>query len=623
MLRFVVPDPGGAVSKAFAERHVHLFAADDLPLQASITLEPSSAWPGMCVIRAERTGNESAGLCLQIPVPGPEGAGALGLLTLQTCLLPDRKATDQPYVLWLELARHRLMLVFNKLEEWGLFDLSGEDPVLAEFEKARQEFTAALVACGRAEHAGDGANGGANGGAGAKNAAQIAADLIASSERAARSLSLAIDAGERLALIDADRQVKGRISGELYARAVRRFTALTGETPGGAGGVGGAVNVPGQGGVVHPATAAIGCVATPSAFTEVAQKVASACGDFVSVPTRWSAMEPSEGKYHWGPTDRWIEWAVRVAKMPVVAGPLIDLRASTVPESVLIWENDYETLRDLVVEHVQAVVTRYRRTVTRWTVASGLHASNHFRLTYEQIIDLTRISILLVRKLHPGAKIQVEISEPWGEYHARQRKSLPALLYTDALAQGLGANLSVDAIALRVQMGQAASGRTARDVLAFSAMLDRYAAFEKPLAVTMLGCPSLDAPPIAGAPLPTAPPPAPDEDDLPLMPAPGGELAIARTPGTWRGVWSEEQQAEWLAPFLCVALSKPSVHSVCWQELADVPAVPGSAPDMPGGGLVNLAGQPKPAARKLAEIRKALRENRSPIGALNLLQRGS
>ncbi|MDX2018239.1 MAG: endo-1,4-beta-xylanase [Planctomycetota bacterium] len=610
MLRFVVPDPGGAVSKAFAERHAHLFAADDLPLQATITIEPASAWPGMCVIRAERSGNESAGLCLQIPVPAPEGSGSLGLLTLQTCLLPDRKATDQPYVLWLELARHRLMLVFNKLEEWGLFELAGDDPVLAEFEKARQEFTAALVACGRAEHAGDSAG---------ADAARIASDLIASSDRAARSLALAIDAGERLALIDADRQIKGRISGELYARAVKRFTTLTGEAPG----AGGAVNVPGQGGVVHPATAAIGCVATPAAFNEVVQKVASACGDFVSIPTRWSAMEPSEGKYNWGPTDRWIEWAVRVAKMPVVAGPLIDLRATTVPESVLIWENDYETLRDLVVEHVQAVVTRYRRTVTRWTVASGLHASAHFRLTYEQIIDLTRIAILLVRKLHPTAKIQVEISEPWGEYHARQRKSLPALLYTDALAQGLGANLAVDAIGLRVQMGQAASGRSARDLLAFSALLDRYAAFEKPLALTMLGCPSIDSPP---TPAPSVPAPAPinddDDDDLPLMPAPSAEPAIARTPGTWRSAWSDEQQAEWLAPFLCVALSKPSVHSVCWQELADVPASPGSAPDMPGGGLVSAGGQLKPAARRMAEIRKALRENRSPIAALNLLRRG-
>jgi tripartite-type tricarboxylate transporter receptor subunit TctC len=43
------------------------------------------------------------------------------------------------------------------------------------------------------------------------------------------------------------------------------------------------------------------------------------------MPMRWIDMEPAEGKYDFSATDRWIEWAVRAAKLPVVGGPLIEL----------------------------------------------------------------------------------------------------------------------------------------------------------------------------------------------------------------------------------------------------------------------------------------------------------
>ena len=52
---------------------------------------------------------DTAALALQYRV------GNIGEFTLQTCLLPDR---DQPYLLCLELARHRVMTLYAKLEDW-------------------------------------------------------------------------------------------------------------------------------------------------------------------------------------------------------------------------------------------------------------------------------------------------------------------------------------------------------------------------------------------------------------------------------------------------------------------------------------------------------------------------
>ena len=72
------------------------------------------------------------------------------------------------------------------------------------------------------------------------------------------------------------------------------------------------------------------------------------------------------------------------------------------------------------------------------------------------------------------------------------------MLYLQAAMQQ---GISVDLIGLRVQMGRAASGLSTRDLMSFSAMLDRYAQLEKPIALTAVGCPSGLLPPRPGGTL--------------------------------------------------------------------------------------------------------------------------
>ena len=68
---------------------------------------------------------------------------------------------------------------------------------------------------------------------------------------------------------------------------------------------------------------------------------------------------------------------------------------------------------------------------------------------------------------------------------------------------------------------------------------------------------------------------------------------------------------------MTICASKPFVHSVCWHELADTPLVSGQPvsvpPEMPYGGLISPTGQIKPAAQRLAQLRQALKEGRSPL----------
>ncbi|TVQ30293.1 MAG: hypothetical protein EA376_13575 [Phycisphaeraceae bacterium] len=455
-----------------------------------------------------------------------------GVYILETCLLPDR---EEPYLLSLELARRRIMLFLVKLEEWGLFDLPPTDPVMTAFEQARQGFTKALV---------------------------VARDTngrhtIEQDRLARKALWMSIDASEQLSLRRADRN------------ASRRTGAECGQT----------------------APLILGCTIHTDRFTEPLRNVVKESFDFITLPMRWSELEPEEGDYNFARTDKWIEWAVRQARIPVVGGPLVEFRPRCVPDWLYIWENDYDTLRELIYEHVRRVVTRYRRVVSKWTVASGLHLGSNFSLSLEQIIDLTRLCVLMVRKLHPSARIQVEISQPFGEHSGADTGSIPPLLYTELMFQ---AGIEFDSLGLRLQMGDPEPGRATRDIMQIADLLDRFACFEKPLTISSFGAP-------------TEPP---DEESL--------GLDRAFDPGYWRGEWSEATQAEWLTNVVRIAYSNPAVTSVCWHELCDK----ASHADIPSGGLVTDAGRGKLALKRMGELHRRLRERRT-LSDLDPIENGA
>lgn len=562
MLSFLVFE-GDRPQQERVLRHAHLLGPENVPVAGEIRFENG-------LIHCSKPSGETSALGIQVGldqktidelhfsgdsenegVPGP-----LGQIALQTCLLPER---DRPYLLSLELARHRLMLYLNKLEDWQLFDLGPDHEISKLFEQARHAFTEALVVQGRS------------------SVNELHGYNAEAHKQAVRSLWLAVEAGERLTLEAARREFGPRVSGEIYERTLERSphapsSRLRANQP---------VLSIDRVGVSVPNRPMVGCAVSPASFTEVAQRVAAESLDYLQVPMRWIEMEPEEGKYFWRNTDQWIEWAVRKAKIPVVAGPVIDFRQRCVPRWLYVWENDYETLREFVYEHMKSLVTRYRRTIGRWTVMGGLHVNDNFHFTFDQMMDLTRICVLVVRKLHPTAQVILEITHPWGEYHTANRRSLPPMLYAEMVTQ---AGIMVDGFSLRVQMGQPIAGQSARDLMAFSAMLDRYAALDKPLSITAIGAPS-GVPEAVGDP----------------------DLAELH-PGFWHEPWNESLQADWASAVLAIALAKPCVQSVTWQELYDMP----EPTEMPRGGLITVDGTPKPTAARLAEMRQAVRDGALP-----------
>jgi len=514
MLKFEVYRDG-QLDPTFVLRNAYLLGADNVGLRATLQRDGAT-------IACDKRAAGPAALSLMFDV------GRIGTFSLQTCLLPER---EEPYLLSLELARHRLMLVLAKQEDWLMFDLSADHSVTVRANLARKRFVEALNR----------------------------ADDPAEADRLARqSLEAAVDASEELALAHAETMISRR----------RRAGHL-------------------QRGV-------FGCGVGANHTAEAVRGALQNNFDYVVLPTPWRQLEPEEQVYDWALHDGWAEWA-RLARVPLLAGPVISLDHRDAPSWLTVMEHDYETVRDILYEHVERVVSRYKNVVTVWNVASGLHTNALLNLTLDQIMDLTRMAVMVTKRVHPSAKVLIEITHPFGEYYAMHQRSIPPLVYADMILQ---AGIPVEAFGVKLPMGRAANGQYTRDLMQISDLLDRYSNLGKPVHVTGLGVPSERVPRAidAGRGVRSGP-------GSPLEP-PDDEA------GCWRQPWSVNVQSHWLEAAYTVVLSKPFVDSVAWLDLID-----GDSTPLPKAGLANEQFKAKMAYQRLISMRRQFQKQEAARGA--------
>ena len=501
MLKFLVYDDGSPATEC-PLTDAYLIGSDQNAIRSTISFDAGQ-------IICEKRESGVAALALQ------HAAGECGHMMIRTCLLPDR---EEPYLLGLELVRHRLLLLYQKLEDWSMFDTTQNGPLLQRIDHARRQFIEAL---------------------GYQDQDPARADQTAKS-----ALVTAIDVSEDLALVHADM---------LLAR--RRSSA----------------GLP-----KHP----VGCGVMIDQQIERVRPELLANIDFFYLPATWRALAPEEGGYRWQAMDNWAQWLGR-HRVPTVAGPLVGFDPHSVPDWLFIWEHDYDTVRDLVYEHTERVVTRYKNAFAAWNVISGIHVNSHFTFNFEQLMELSRMTTMLVRKIQPAARTLVEICHPFGEYYATNQRSIPPLMYADLLTQSA---INFDGIILKLLMGQPAPGQHTRDLMQISNLLDKYLNLGKPITV-VIATPS--AMPDNATPTSSSAPPPPQ--------------------GYWRKPWSQAVQTSWLEAVFKIALSKPFVDSVAWYEWMDRPGI-----ELPNSGLVSQDMQPKPAFRQLAAFRNTLHPQPQP-----------
>ena len=452
-------------------------------------------------------------------------AGACGLTMLWDagksgrCMMPTTRLPDreEPYNLNLEMARGQMMRLVQKREDWGLFDFKDAQKLNKAFELARSEFISALQATDRPTEA---------------------------ASLADKALSGALMLGEKMALFHADIFIYRRKAASLVA-----------------------------------AKTAFGCQVDLLSTSDEFKTRMSEAFDFVSIPMPWKHTEPKEHEYRYDEIDSWVSWAVQ-NKKPIHAGPLLSFDQKQLPEWLYIWEHDYDALRDLIYERIQKVVQRYGSHVKSWKVVAGIHAQNSFNLKFEQLMELTRMGCLLVKNLAPASHVVIDLILPWGEYYARNQRTVPPMMYADMAVQS---GIKFDAFGVQLHTGVPTDGHFVRDLLQTSSLLDSFVRMGKSVHITACQAPSAQTP---------------DKWD-----AWGGKLDVAKA-GKWHREWSDRLQAEWLQAFYRVAISKPFVDTICWRDLADY-----EGHYIPHGGLCNSDLSPKLAYRELRNFKALLAAN--------------
>ncbi len=298
--------------------------------------------------------------------------------------------------------------------------------------------------------------------------------------------------------------------------------------------------------------------------------------EYITIPFTWKILEPREKEVDWSPFDKWVDWAT-THRIPIRGCDLVCFNKWSTPDWLYIWEHDFDTIRDLVHEHVTRVIQRYGQYIQVWDVISGIHANSTFSFNFEQLMELTRMSVAITKKLAPRGTAVIDLVTPWGEYYATNQRTIPPMLYAEMVLQS---GVPFDAFGLECCFGFPAEGFFVRDMFQISSLLDRFACFGKPVHLTGVQAPSNIAC---------------DPNDF------WSGVQSPEEAGRWTEPWSEQVQRDWLRNIYDIALSKPFVEAITWRDLTER-----NNHFLPHGGLLRADGSCKPSFSELTAIRQEL-----------------
>src|SRR5262245_43488680 len=135
-----------------------------------------------------------------------------------------------------------------------------------------------------------------------------------------------------------------------------------------------------------------------------------------------------------------------------------------------------------MLDHVRAVIERYRGKVHLWQVAARLTHGHALGLSEEARLQLAAKAIVTVRKLDTTTPLVVTFDQPWAEYLANEQLDLAPMHFADALVR---ADLGLSGIGLELNVGYHPGGSAHRGPLAISRLVDTWSLLELPLLVAL------------------------------------------------------------------------------------------------------------------------------------------
>jgi hypothetical protein len=409
----------------------------------------------------------------------------------------------EPYQLPLELARGTIVQVRNQLSDWQTIGLAVPEAVRSRLATAVKRLSWASVE---------------------------QEDAAVSAGHAEESLRAALDAANRLAVAFAEQALVVRRRNE-----GTHFGLLGGDL-------------------------------TTTPLDDQTSRQFLRSFNAAELPICWRETETTEGNMTWVVNDTQFEWCHKHG-LKILAGPLLLLAPQSLPDWLLLFEDDFESVLECVSTFITAAVERYRGKVDYWICAGRVNAAELLALGEHERLRLIVRTVELIRSLDPDTPALVSFDQPWAEYMRQQQSDFPPLQFADALVR---AGLDLGGLMLEMNVGYQPGGTLPRHPLEFNRQLDSWARLGLPLWLSF-SAPSADhADPLA-------------------------QRRVAMPPSGWTLV----TQQRWAARFVPLALAKPSVQGVIWNQLCD-----NKPHDFPHAGLFDADGVPKPILRTLAAIRK-------------------
>jgi hypothetical protein len=284
------------------------------------------------------------------------------------------------------------------------------------------------------------------------------------------------------------------------------------------------------------------------------------------VPLRWRDCETTEGHFVWATSDKQIQWC-QTHGLKVAAGPLLMLDPHALPDWLYLFADDFDSVVDFVAGFVRRVVERYRGMVDYWICAGRVNTPEVLSLSEQKRLRLVARTIELVQSLDPDTPALVSFDQPWAEYMRQRESDFPPMHIADALIR---ANLGLAGLMLEINVGYSPGGTFFRHPLDFNRQLDTWGMLGLPLWLSVSAPSGYHADSLA-------------------------QHANAVPSSTW----TPAAQQAWAARFIPLALAKPMVQGVFWNQLLD------SQPhEFPHAGVFDDRRHAKPALRTLAAVRQ-------------------
>ena len=277
----------------------------------------------------------------------------------------------------------------------------------------------------------------------------------------------------------------------------------------------------------------------------------------VAATPPWKSVEPSPGKFHWEPVDRYFKFVEKLGKKPLV-GPILSFHPASLPQWVHEKVDNYEAFENAAVRYTIEFVKRYRQQGAHWIVADNFFSSPECGFSIGRGVALICDLIREVKYAVRDKNILVTIDQPYGDYYRTNDCLLPFI----AIIESLASVRSLDGFLLNFKLGMTSQDTLPRDPMLLNQLLDQWGIWGKKL------------------------------------------FASFSVPSRWnvfQEIDLDDTQLEWAVRMILICLTKPNVHGIFWNPLSDTS-------EEQTAGLIGTDGRIKPAFPKIAALRQ-LRTN--------------